>query len=270
MTDPSPAGAVSPRLLEANLATAEAIAALLRERPPAEAPIPGLTWTVGEAAAHLVLANHLMAELATGLDRPYGDGTPGSIAAANEEGLALYQERRPAVLAHELLRHTRTFAEACESRPADQQVLTPMGPMDLGTLQSYLLTHMLGHGWDLARALHRPHMVTAERVELSMPFLLTAMPRVVDPARAARLRADFALGLRGGPRYGVSFADGAVTVHQQAPRRPDCTIVCEPLTFFLLALGRRTPLGALVPGRTFAWGRRPWLAPRFPTYFRAP
>jgi hypothetical protein len=109
-----------------------------------------------------------------------------------------------------------------------------------------------------------------------MPFLLAAMPLVADPARIGRRRATVAIGLRGGPRYGVSFADGAVTVHQQAPKWPHCfgacwcTVVCEPLTFFLLALGRRTLAQALVPGRTLAWGRRPWLALRFPGFFRAP
>ncbi|AUG76322.1 sterol-binding protein [Kitasatospora sp. MMS16-BH015] len=266
-----PAEPVAARLLEANLETAEAIAALLRERPGAAAtPIPGATWTVGEAAAHLVLANRLMAELADGLDRPYGDGTPGSLAAANEESLAAYPERDPLVLGAELVRHARAFADACAGRPADQPARTPLGPMDLGTLASYLLTHQLGHGWDLARALRRPHMVSRERVELSLPFLLLAMPRVVDPARAAGLRATFAVGLRGGPRYGVSFDGGAVAVSHRAPERPDCTIVCEHLTFFLLALGRRTPAQALARAGTFAWGRRPWLAPRFPTYFAAP
>ena len=29
-------------------------------------------------------------------------------------------------------------------------------------------------------------------------------------------------------------------------------------------------LRAIALGRTLSWGRRPWLAPRFPRYFRAP
>ncbi|MFD0351496.1 hypothetical protein ACFQ0M_46450 [Kitasatospora aburaviensis] len=54
--------------------------------------------------------------------------------------------------------------------------------MDLDTLGAYLLTHMLGHLYDIAVALRRPHPIDRHRVELTMPFLRTAMPRVTDPA----------------------------------------------------------------------------------------
>jgi uncharacterized protein (TIGR03083 family) len=265
MTDPVPA-----HLLAANTATAEAVGRLLRDGADATAPIPDATWTVGEAAAHLALANLLMAEVAGGAHRPYGDGTPESLAAANEESLAAFPERDPAVLADAIEAGARAFADAVADRSAHEQVLTPLGPMDLATLASYLLTHQLGHGYDLARALRRPHMIDRERVELTLPFLFTAMPRVLDTAATAGLRATFEVGLRGGSRFAVAFADGGVTVSQGRPARPDCTILCEPVTFFLMALGRCTPLRAIALGRTLSWGRRPWLAPRFPRYFRAP
>lgn len=65
----------------------------------------------------------------------------------------------------------------------------------------------------------------------------------------------------GGARFGVTFTDGAVTVSPRPPARPDCTIAIEPVTFFLMALGRTDPQGAMARGRVLAWGRRPWLAP---------
>ncbi|WP_035844419.1 maleylpyruvate isomerase family mycothiol-dependent enzyme [Kitasatospora azatica] len=266
---PAPAG-VSTQLIEATVATAEDIAELLRSNPDATARIPGAAWSAGEAAAHLALANLLMADLARGAARPYGDGTPGGLAAANEESLAAYPEREPTVLADEIVRHTREFAQALVGRSAEEPVVTPLGPMDLGTLTCYLLTHQLGHGYDLARALKRPHMIDRRRVELSLPFLLTAMPRVADPAATAGRRASFAIGLRGGARFGVALADGVVTVSQDPPDRPDCTIITEPVTFFLMALGRCTPLQAISRGKILSWGRKPWLAPSFPGYFRAP
>jgi hypothetical protein len=143
--------------------------------------------------------------------------------------------------------------------------------MDLSTLGSYLVTHMLGHGYDLARALRRPHMIDRERVALSLPFLLTAMPRVLDPAAAAGRTGSYRIVLRGGgPRFGVVLTDGEVAVGAEPPARPDCTIVTEPVTFLLMALGRCGPNGAMARGKIFAWGRKPWLAPRFPGYFVAP
>lgn len=142
-----------------------------------------------------------------------------------------------------------------------------MSPAVLG---SYLLTHMLGHGYDLARALGRPHMINRTRVELTLPFMITAMPRVTDTARTAGLTARYAIRLWGGARFGVTVTDGAVSVAAQPPARPDCSIATEPVTFLLMALGRRNQWSAMARGHILTWGPKPWLAPRFPALFTAP
>ena len=261
---------LSPLLLDETVAVAEDIATVLRARPDSGARVPGASWNVGQAAAHLALANELMADLARGVERPYGDGSPASLAAANEESLAAFPERDPVALAALIVEHARGFVTAVAERAETDAVVTPMGPMDLGVLGSYLMVHMLGHGYDLARALGRPHMIDRQRVDLSLPFLLTAMPRVVDTRAAAGVRANYTIGLRGGTRFGVRIEGEVVEVSPQPPERPDCTVVSEPVTFLLLALGRRNPWAAIARGQIFAWGRKPWLASGFPRYFVAP
>jgi hypothetical protein len=171
-----------------------------------------------------------------------------------------------------IVAHATAFVEAANERPGGTATLTPMGPMDLDTFGSYLLTHMLGHGWDLARALRRPHMVDRHRVELCLPFLLTAMPRVVDRGAAKDLTAAYTLGLRGlDRRWTAAFTEGELTVTEgRAPGGGDCTIVTEPVTFFLIALGRCSPWSAIARGKILSWGRKPWLGPVFPRCFRAP
>ncbi len=233
-------------------------------------PIPGAEWTVAEAAAHLAMANELMAELAAGEERPYGDGTPGSLAAANEASLAARPERDPAVLGAEIARQARRFTEEAGPRDGAGTVRTPLGAMDLDTLGAYLLTHMLGHLYDIAVALGRPHPIDRERVGLTMPFLRIAMPWVVDARAAAGHGACYRLRVRGLDGFAVTFTDGAAVVSQAPPRRPDCTILTEPVAFFLIALGRCTATEALVRGKVLAWGRRPWLAASFPGLFAAP
>ncbi|CAG7652357.1 maleylpyruvate isomerase family mycothiol-dependent enzyme [Actinacidiphila bryophytorum] len=249
---------------------ADRIADLVRTAPDTRTPIPGAEWTVGEAAAHLVLANELMADLARGRQRPYGEPTPAGLAAANAAGLAAFTERDGATLAQGIVEHARAFTAAAAARADSEPVATPMGPMDLGTLGAYLLTHMLGHGYDIAVALRRPHMLTAANVALTLPFVTLAMPRVVDARAAAGHTACYGLRLRGGPGFTVTFTGGAVEVEEGRTRRPDCTIVAEPVTFLLIALGRRGPVAAMSRGKILCWGRKPWLAPRFPGLFRAP
>ncbi|MFJ8858972.1 maleylpyruvate isomerase family mycothiol-dependent enzyme [Streptomyces sp. NPDC102451] len=257
-------------LADAIRATAEEIAELLRGAPDTGAPVPGLVWTVGEVAAHLAQANALMAEVAAGRSHSHGDGTPQGIAAANEQALAAFGERRTEPLAAMIVTQADAYLDAVAERPADETLMTPMGPMDQVVLGSYLLTHMLGHGYDLARALKRPHMVDRARVALTLPFMVEAMPRVTDAAATAGLNARYAVRLWGGGRFGVTFTDGTATVGHDLPDRPDCTISIEPVTFLLMALGRCSPVGAMARGRVLAWGRKPWMGPRFPEYFRAP
>ncbi|MGW7820415.1 maleylpyruvate isomerase family mycothiol-dependent enzyme [Streptomyces puniciscabiei] len=252
--------------------TAEEIAALLRGVSDTTSAVPGSEWTVGEAAAHLAMANELMADLAAGRERPYGDGTPQSLAEANAESLAVFPERRAEPLATMIVEQAEAFLDAVSRLTADGPApATPLGAMNPSVLASYLLTHMLGHGYDLARALRRAHMVDRARVALCMPFMLSVMPRVANPAATAGLTARYRIRLRGGEAFGVSLADGTVQVTPGAPaQRADCTILLDPVAFLLIALGRLNPWRAIAQGKVLAWGPRPWLASRFPTLFTAP
>jgi uncharacterized protein (TIGR03083 family) len=250
--------------------TAEEIAALLRGDADMGLPVPGAQWSTGQAAAHLALANELMADIAAGRERRYGDGTPQSLAAANEQALAAFGERGAGPLAAMIVAQADACLKALQEHRADRTVVSPLGAMSPDVLGSYLLTHMLGHGYDLARALGRAHMIDRARVELTLPFLLTVMPRVTDTSRTAGLNASYTIRLWGGGGFGVKVADGAVSADVLPPARPDCTIVIEPVTFLLMALGRRGQASALARGRILVRGRKPWLAPRFPGLFTAP
>ncbi|MFB7733259.1 maleylpyruvate isomerase family mycothiol-dependent enzyme [Streptomyces sp. NPDC056112] len=266
---PGDGGPLPEGLAEAIRETAGDIAALLRGAADPALPVPRSEWTVGEAAAHLALANELMADLARGRERPYGDGTPQSLAAANARALGGFEERRSEPLAAMIAEQAEAFLDAVDRAADDPALVTPLGPMGRATLASYLLTHMLGHGYDLARALGRPHMVDRARVGLCMPFMLLVMPRVTA-ASAAGKRACYTIRLRGGAAFGVALDDGAVHVTTGPAIRPDCTILIEPVAFLLIALGRLNPWRAISRGHVIAWGRKPWLAPRFPNLFTAP
>ncbi|MGW1208044.1 maleylpyruvate isomerase family mycothiol-dependent enzyme [Streptomyces sp. NPDC002499] len=255
-------------LEDAIVATADRIAALLGSGADPRTPLRGAEWTVGEAAAHLALAGKLMADIGAGQNRPYGDGSPAGLAAANRASLAAFSQRDPAVLGAEIAAQARAFVAAAAGRSPREAVLTPMGPMDLATLGSYLLTHLLGHGYDIAVALRGPHMVDREVVRFTLPFMRLAMPRVVS-AGAANHQACY-LVRTGRDRFAVTFVDGVPTVTDTPPRRPDCTIAIDPVAFLLLALGRWSAPTVMARAKVIVWGRKPWLGPRFPALFTAP
>ncbi|NEB04116.1 maleylpyruvate isomerase family mycothiol-dependent enzyme [Streptomyces sp. SID13726] len=253
---------------DAIVGTAERIAELLGAGADPRTPLPGAEWTVGEAAAHLALAGKLMADIGAGEERPYGDGTPSGLAAANRAALDAFPQRDPAILGAEITDGARAFVAAAAVRGPHEAVLTPMGPMDLATLGSYLLTHLLGHGYDIAVALRGPHMVERDVVAFTLPFMRQAMPRVVNSGAAGH-RACYLLRI-GRDRFAVDFANGVPTVTDTPPRRPDCTIAIDPVAFLLLALGRCTIPSVMARAKVVVWGRKPWLGLRFPTLFTAP
>ncbi|MEU8260459.1 maleylpyruvate isomerase N-terminal domain-containing protein [Micromonospora sp. NPDC048999] len=252
------------------LAVATRLADLIGALPTADIPIPRAAWTVAEAAAHLAMANELMATIAAGRPATHGDGTKAGLASANAQWLAEDTERDPGVLAQRIAGQAAAFIEAARVRPATEIVGTPMGAMPLGVFSCYLLAHMLSHGTAIAAALRQPPLVRPEHVELILPFIVTTMPRLVDPAAVRGLSTCYELRLRGVSRFSVLFTDGVAAVCDTPQRRVDCTISVDPVSFFLLSTGLSGQWPLIARGKVRAWGRKPWLAFRFLGFFAIP
>jgi uncharacterized protein (TIGR03083 family) len=264
--DPTESGELPDEIL----AVAGRLADLIGALPTADIAIPSADWTVAEAAAHLAMANELMATIAASTPATYGDGTKAGLASANAQSLSENTERDPAVLAQRIAGQAAAFLEAARVRPAAEVVDTPMGPMPLGVFSCYLLAHMLSHGNAIAAALRQPPIVRAQHVELILPFIRTTMPRLVDRTAVRDLSACYELRLRGITRLSVVFTDGVATVSDTPQRPVDCTISVDPLSFFLLSTGLSGQWPLIARGKLRAWGCRPWLAFRFLGFFAIP
>jgi hypothetical protein len=261
---------VDTAVIEQIVAVARRIAELTGSLPSTGIAIPGASWTVGEAAAHLVVANQLMTALAEGRPSPYGDGTKAGLADANAQSLSGYLERDGAVLAARLTDQADAFVEAARQRPATDVVDTPLGPLTVDLLSRYMLAHQLSHGTAIARAVRGAPLVRPQHVPLVLSFVLATMPRLVDRAALGDFRASYEVRVRGVARFTAVFGDGQATISDQRDRHVDCVISADPVSFFLLGAGLASQWPLIARGRLRAWGRRPWLALQFRRFFAIP
>ncbi|MGH3848136.1 MAG: hypothetical protein ACRDRT_00220, partial [Pseudonocardiaceae bacterium] len=96
------------------------------------------------------------------------------------------------------------------------------------------------------------------------------LPSMLDLTAAGGRRATYDLRVRGGLRAFVRVADGVLTVEPGRGLDADCHISADPVAFLLVGYGRRGQWGPIATGKLLAWGRKPWLGPRFAALVRNP
>ena len=255
------------------------VADLLRGVRDPTAPAVG-RWNVAEVAAHLAWAWLVLPPLTVDGDGSapalvadlwdLADVTVATVEADPERDLHVLagriEERARDLLAaldaDEDRRHRRWIVEGTRVRAV--------------TLVCHLLNETIVHGHDIARAagvhwpISRPHAVMV--VEGFLFQVLAALPpRALVDQRAARgLRATYQVHVRGGARHLVRFDDGAVTVGGTGPHRVDCHLSVDPAAMMLVVFGRRSQWHSIARGELVAWGRKPWLGPRFRAVMRNP
>jgi Mycothiol maleylpyruvate isomerase N-terminal domain len=243
------------------------------------APVPGLTWTVGQTAAHMIgdmreyteaLTRHVSGDRAA-LDIPAG--SPARVrTAVNDRHLVDVAERDPRRLA-DLLEDTAAgylavasavdISEGAAVPTADGLILEP------ALMTCLLLGEQLVHGLDIARAVHQPWNIGRDDALLVTPAVLYLAPQYLRPSRTNNLHISFEIRIRGGCRYRMAITDGTAVV-TAAGEKADCVITADPVAFLLVGFGRVPQLSQLVRGKLRAGGRKPWLATKFGTLLASP
>jgi uncharacterized protein (TIGR03083 family) len=266
---PSQERAVISRALTANAART---AAVIRATEDSETRVPGLDWTIGETAAHLVAEFTDYTAYAQARKDPgqgdQADGPSRRNAAANAAQLRADPERDPARLADRLGPAVDGFLAVA---PRSDRVLVSNGlEMSWATMSSALLGELLVHGWDIARASGRPWSIDRADALRVIAGVMTMLPDYLDRRQAAGVRMALELRLRGGPRYLIKVADGAAAVTLAGDQAPDCWISADPVAFLLVGFGRTGQWGQIVRGKMLAGGRKPWLAGKFGSLITGP
>lgn len=224
-------------------------------------------WTVGDVGAHVAHTMELYVSGAGGTGFP--QESIAAVDAYNAAYLRMDHERDLKTLAVKLEHETSKFIAAL----GDEDRVVPWlggAPVPLTTLGGVLLSEMLVHGYDVARAGHLRWDIDGAHAALSTEGLLPVLALSVDPELAAGARVTYEIRLRGGTRFALKFDDGRLEVMGAGEARPDCIISADPAVFMLVAYGRVGQWAPVLSGKVMAWGRKPWSAFNLPKLLNAP
>jgi uncharacterized protein (TIGR03083 family) len=250
-------------------AVAGRTAAVIRAAREPGARVPGLDWTVGETAAHVVHEFGDYIAYAQGRKKvAVSDQSPSRRnAVANVEQLRADPDRDLAGLAERLRVAVDEFL-AVPAR-ADRVLVSNGVSMTWSTMTSALLGELLVHGWDIARASGQSWRIERGEALQVIAGVMAMVPDYLDRDRAAGVQASFELRLRGGPRYLISVADRTARV-TSGGGPADCWISADPAAFLLVGFGRVGQWGQIARGKMVAGGRKPWLATSFGSLITGP
>lgn len=254
-------------------------AQLWRSIADPEAPVPGLAWTAGQTAAHVVgdlreytdaLNRHVNGDRAA-VKIP--DGSPARVrTAVNDRHLIDISERDPRGLADMLEETAARYLAAASAIGTSERIaiLTADGlVLEPAVMTCLLLGEQLVHGLDIARAAHRPWTIGHDDALLVIPAVLSLAPKYLRPSRTKDLRISFELRIRGGCRYRMAITNGTGVV-TAAGEKSDCVITADPVALLLVGFGRVPQFSQLLRGKLRAGGRKPWLAAKFGTLLASP
>lgn len=249
-------------------------------------------WDVVQVAVHLAHAWFVVPNLARGNVAVIEDLLPEragredgprlrDLADLNEmtiQAVRADPERDLNVLADRIETGAAAYFADCLQRSPDQQLAWMMQGVTFpaATFSAHLLNETVTHGYDIARAAGRPWPIKASTaVMIWERFLIrvaesTEPAALVDPVAGAGLRATYELRLRGGGRFDFRFDNGTLRVGPASGGPVDCRLSTDPVALLLVFWNRTNPWVAVARGQITFWGRKPWLAARFPALFLNP
>lgn len=224
---------------------------LLRRVDPSQsdAPVPTMTWTVGETAAHMLN----IARRGLG-DRRRADTLEG-LAELNDQCIAETTERDLPVLAS-LLETDLETAGAVLSAWTDDDATAKKFPLHVGvradipTALSYAMFDFIGHGFDIGRATGTEWAIAPRDAGITLHAILPALgPWIKEDARSGSRQS---VNISFVPDVALGLSVGQGTWRVESIERSEASLHVDPVELFLGIAGRQEPLDAEV-GRIAAW-----------------
>ena len=236
------------------LEEAARFSALLR-RVHGSVPVPGMRWTIGEIAAHVVQSARNASAALRGEGSAY-DGI-GFSAEIDQRLVDALPERDTARLADMVDAGYAELAALLRER-ADGDGIGVIKNLTAASGRAILALDFMLHGTQIARAAGEPFAIDAERMRTCVAAVL---PTLEDPRAAAGVTVGYALTLRGARPLLYGWDDGRLWI-DDSTRRADCRISADCASFLLQGIGLIPTWKLALTGKAVATGRKPWLVMR--------
>lgn len=244
------------------------LADLLRSVPDPAAPVRGLSWTLGEMAAHVAARTELFAAYLDGTRVPRG--AIADIASENRRGIDARSGRTLAENVEDLSSNVTAFVGTTRGKLGADPVPWYSGlTLDVATVTGLLLAELLVHGFDIARTLGRRWAIDPDEARTIIRASAAVAPHYVDRAATRGTRTTYRIAVRKGPSFRIRIDRGTATV-EPPNGDADCTIHADPVTLVLVSFGRVGRFRPIATGKLLATGRRPWRALSFQRSFLPP
>jgi uncharacterized protein (TIGR03083 family) len=249
----------------------ERFARLVEQLDDTGVAIPGSTWTVRDAAAHLASGSRRYGALLRGevdisavpLDKEFLDARARSLVAANPE-------TDPTKLAGHIREGFGDLLEAAATLAADQPIAWYAGLRSRGAeIISVYLGEPLLHGYDIASAVGVPWPIDPRYAALAVAAYPLMYPVILRPAATAGLEATYRVDIAGTDPLCARIAGGTYAALPDTPE-VDCVVSADPVAALLVLFGRLSRWPAIALGRLRFSGPRPEIGPRFFDLFQFP
>lgn len=243
-------------------AAVDLTASLIRAIPNSAFPIPASNFTLGDAAAHLVITAQIAADCFAGFPSPIHD--LGARRQHEARFLARFEDRRPIVLAALLEDAVDLLVEApIEAEPIPFHAGIPLDP---GVILGLVVSEYMVHGWDIARTLGLAWSTELATARIAASATVRMLPHLLAES-AAEVDASYRLHIRGGDDLTYRLRRGVLTVARTDLEPVDCHVSADPVAFVLVAHRRLSRLGRVARGQLVSWGHNAALAAQLPSLF---
>jgi uncharacterized protein (TIGR03083 family) len=241
---------------------------LLRSGLDGRRQVKGLSWTIRDLAAHLASGSVAYRQMAEGEASPYESFDVRG--ETNQQRLESESTQDLGVMADQIDTEIARMLAAVGNRADD--VVSWHGGLSLpvNAFLGSVVGEFLFHGCDLARTLGQKWPIDRRDALPVVDLLIAVTPLIVDAEASRNVTATYELRFRGYDTATFAFGNGALAVKAGPAERADVRMSVDPSAFLRVAYKRAGLTVPILTGRAIAWGRRPWLALRFPGLFQAP